>query len=74
MDSDRDKVSEHAQDFLRTGKRESADEIGSALGIAGGLARGGLVGGLAGAFLTPIAEAAGHKVAQIAGIEKGDDE
>ena len=69
---DRDRVSQHAQDFLRSGKRESSDEIGSALGIAGGFARGGLVGGLAGAFLTPIAEGAGHMVAKAVGLEKDD--
>ena len=67
---DRDIVSQHVRDFVRTGVRNTSDELA---GAALGFARGGLVGGLAGAFLMPIAAAAGHTVAKAAGLEKDDE-
>jgi hypothetical protein len=58
--------------FNRIHSRESANLVGAAAGAAVGVASGGLAGGLAEAFLTPIAEAAGRKVAQA--LDKDDDE
>jgi hypothetical protein len=48
--------------------------IGAAAGGALGAATGGLGGALAEAVLTPIAAAAGHKVAQFVGLEKDEDD
>jgi hypothetical protein len=64
---DRDIVSRHVKDFVRSGTRTSSDELaGSVLGgLAAGAARG--VGGLALAVAMPVAEKLGRELA-------GDDE
>jgi hypothetical protein len=71
---DRDIVSKHVKDFVRSGERRTSDELAGSLGAIAGFARGGLAGGLAGAFLMPIAEGAGHTVAKAIGLEKDDED
>jgi hypothetical protein len=61
--------------MLRGQKRMTSDElIGGGATAAGLAARGGLGGALAGAVLMPIAEAAGHKLAQLTGLEKDPED
>ena len=69
--SDTEAVERHVRSFLKSGVRNSGDEIA---GTAMGLTARGLAGGLAGAFLMPIAEGAGHAVAKMVGLEKSDED
>jgi hypothetical protein len=68
--SDHRRVEQGIREFLRSGQRRpGADDLGGAAGLMAGAARGGIVGGLAGAVLAPVADAAGHKIAQWTGLE-----
>lgn len=62
--NDRDLVSRHAMDFVRTGMRTSANELESAtLGAAALRGVGGLGLGLVSAVIAPIADKIGREIA-----------
>jgi hypothetical protein len=74
-------VARHVMRGLSGARRNSANELidlaASALPVAGEVAggpAGGVAAGLAGAFLSPVAEAAGHSLARLTGLERDPDE
>jgi hypothetical protein len=66
---DRNIVSEHVKNFVKTGARRSSDELAGSLGLAGFAARGiaggvgGLALGLAADVLSPTAQKLGRELA-----------
>lgn len=81
MDNDRSDeqlIQDHIHSFIKSGIRESSNDLLGAAGAAIGFARGGpvgaIIGGAVSSFVDPIASAAGHTVAKGLGLERRDDE